>query len=31
MLAGELETLTDIIDTYNFELESMITPESLHS
>jgi hypothetical protein len=31
MLAGELETLTDIIDTYNYEHESMITPESLHS
>ena len=31
MLAAELDTLTDIIDTYNYEHESIITPESLHA
>ena len=31
MLAGELEKLTEAIDTYNYEHESMITPESLHA
>jgi hypothetical protein len=31
MLADELEKLTDMIDTYNYENESMITPESLHA
>ena len=31
MLADELDTLTDVIDTYNYENESMITPKSLHS
>ena len=31
MLADELDKLTDLIDTYNYEHESMITPESLHT
>jgi hypothetical protein len=31
MLVAELETLTSVIDTYNYEHESMITPESLHT
>ena len=31
MLADELDRLTDVIDTYNYENESIITPESLHS
>lgn len=31
MLADELDKLTDVIDTYNYDNESMITPQSLHA
>jgi hypothetical protein len=31
MLAADLDVLTNVIDTYNYEYESMITPESLHA
>ena len=31
MLADELDKLTDVIDTYNYDNESMITPQSLHT
>ena len=31
MLAADLDVLTKVIDNYNYEHESMITPESLHA
>ena len=31
LTAADLDILTDVIDTYNYEHEDMITPESLHA